>query len=158
MGLGDSGGCQPLPLQVALMSSRLGSFMLCLSPCWLEHQPISVDKEGQRPWASFFIAPSTAPTAHTLPHPGLWPGQSCLEGRGPQRGATPGEAIELEQHWDRGTQKGLMGRWAVVGGVPAPITRGTVDGHSCPKTLVFRNSLLGAQTRTRLCQIGRAHV
>lgn len=96
------------------MSSRLGSFMLCLSPCWLEHQPISVDKEGQRPWASFFIAPSTAPTAHTLPHPGLWPGQSCLEGRGPQRGATPGEAIELEQHW--GTQKGLMGRWAVVGG------------------------------------------
>lgn len=69
------------------MSSRLGSFMLCLSPCWLGvNQPISVDKEGQRSWASFLIAPSTAPTAHTLPHPGLWPGQSCLEGGDPREG------------------------------------------------------------------------
>ena len=58
--------------------------------------------------------------------------------------------MELEQQWDRGTQKGLMGRWAVVGGVPAPITGGTVDGNSCPKTLAFQNPLLGAQTRAHL--------
>ena len=35
-------------------------------------------------------------------------------------------------------------------GVPAPITGGTVDGHRCPKTLAFRNPLLGAQTRAHL--------
>lgn len=45
LGTVGEGWRQPLPLQVALMSSRLGSFMLCLSPCWLEHQPISVDKD-----------------------------------------------------------------------------------------------------------------
>ena len=28
-----------------------------------------------------------------------------------------------------------------------------MDGHSCLKTLVFRNPLLGAQTRAHLCLI-----
>ena len=44
-GLETVGGHQPLPLQVPLVSSRLWSFMLCLSPCWLELHPISVDKD-----------------------------------------------------------------------------------------------------------------
>lgn len=44
-GLETVGGHHPLPLQVPLMSIRLWSFMLCLSPCWLEHHPIFLDKD-----------------------------------------------------------------------------------------------------------------
>ena len=39
-----------------------------------------------------------------------------------------------------------------MGGL-APITGSTVDGHSYLKIMVFRNPLLGAQTRAHLCLI-----